>query len=173
MLLWVSITFHLGSLGQTPWKESVSTALSLKGRSFAVNIYTKQIGMYCSLYTVWSRAVSAKHFTYVHTKCGSTRWNPEAQCGGRLLDSSKAVEGQRWQWLSGSLAGAASLQYIHHSLHTPNGSFFPWLWPWQPVHGLASWLQAVPSFLSYRLGHGGHWTWKDEGSADKGETGCF
>lgn len=125
VLLWVSITFHLGSLGQTPWRESVSTAFSLKGRSFAVNIYTKQIGMYWGLYTVWSRAVSAKHFTYVHTKCGSTRWNPEAQCGGRLLDSSNAVEGQRWQWLSGSLAGAASLQYIHHSLHTPNGSFFP------------------------------------------------
>lgn len=62
-----------------------------------------------------------------------------------LGGSSKAVEGQRWQWLSGSSAGAASLQYIHHSLHAPSGSFFPCLWPWQLVHGFASWSQAVPS----------------------------
>lgn len=49
VLQWVSITSSSGVIGSDTLE---GIAFRLKGQSFAVNIYRKQIGMYWGLYTV-------------------------------------------------------------------------------------------------------------------------
>lgn len=129
--------------------------------------------MYCGLYTVWWElsVPSTPHMCIVNVGVPGGIQRPSVE--ETLGHGSKAGEGQRWQWLSGSLAGAVSLPYIHHSLHAPSGSFFSCLWPWQPVQGFASWLQAVPSFLSYHTEMRRGLDMERWGSVDRGKTEWF